>query len=248
MTRKHLASSLLISTLLAGCGGGGGGGADAPVRSSAATYTFVRPKPGAHLVFAQKLTDNLNNTINRTMVQDVTSVNADGSFTVHEEDPSHDRTVSGSVDQSLYPTDYQYNASGQPTSWVVAPSTGATVRCTLSQGNPGAPSPLTLGQAWTVNYVETCGTGAGTAFTQSGTLAGAETITVAAGTFSAFKFTSTVTRTVNGTTRTETVTLWRDASGADSRALKSASVFTYSGATPPAGALVSETSELQSYQ
>lgn len=246
MPRRHLAACLLISALLAGCGGGGG--ADAPAGTSAATYTFVRPKTGAHLVYAQKLADNLNNTVNRTMVQNVTSVNADGSFTVHEEDPSHNRIISGSVDQSLYPTDYQYNASGQPTSWVVTPATGAAVSCTVTQGNPGAPSPMTAGQGWTVNYLETCGTGAGTAFAQSGTLAGLETITVAAGTFSALKFTSAVTRTVNGTTRTETVSRWRDASGANSRTLKSASVFTYSGATPAAGALVSETHELQSYQ
>jgi hypothetical protein len=248
MTRTHLAASLLVSTLLSGCGGGGGGGTDTPAHTAAVTYTFMHPKLGEHLVYAQKLVDNLNNTVNRTMVQDVTAVNADGSFSVHEEDPSHDRIVSGTVDQSLYPTNYQYNASGQASSWVITQSTGATISCTVTQGYPGAPSPLTVGQAWTVNYVETCGTGAGTAFTQSGTLAGVETITVAAGTFSAFKFTSTFTRTVNGITRTETVTRWRDASGTDSRVLKSTSVFAYSGGTPPAGTLVSATSELQSYQ
>jgi hypothetical protein len=246
MTHKHLAACLLISALLTGCGGGGS--ADAPAATSVTTYTFVRPKAGAHLVYAQKLVDNLNNTVDRTMVQDVGSVNADGSFTVHEEDPTHNRVVSGSVDQSLYPTDYQYNASGQPTSWVVTSATGTTVNCAVTQGNPGAPSPLTAGQGWTVNYIETCGAGAGTAFAQSGTFAGLETITVAAGTFSAFKFTSTVTRSVNGTTRTETVSRWRDASSADSHVLKSTSVFTYSGATPVAGALVSETHELRSYQ
>jgi hypothetical protein len=249
MTRTPLAAILLVSTLLSGCGGGGGGsGTDAPTRTAAVSYTFMRPKLGAHLVYAQKLTDNLNNTINRTMVQDVTAVNADGSFAVHEEDPSHDRTISGSVDHSLYPTDYQYNASGQASSWVITQSTGATITCTVTQGYPGAPSPLSVGQAWTVNYVETCGTGAGTALAQSGTLAGVETITVAAGTFSAFKFSSTFTRTVNGITRTETATRWRDASGTDSRVLKSTSVFTYSGGVPPAGTLVSETSELQSYR
>jgi hypothetical protein len=249
MTRKHFAASLLMSALLAGCGGGGGGAADTPAQASATTYSFVRPKLGAHLVFAQKLTDNLNNTINRTMTQDVTAVNADGSFAVHEEDPSHNRTISGSVDHSLYPTDYQYNASGQAVSWVVTPSTGAAVSCAVSQGYPGAPSPLTAGQTWSTNYVETCGSGAGTAIAQSGTFAGIETITIAAGTFSAFKFTSVITQTVNGTTRTETVTLWRDASGTSSRALKSTSTFTYSGTAPAVpGALVSETTELQSYQ
>lgn len=245
MTRTPLAAILFVSTLLSGCGGGSG--TDAPAHTAAAvTYTFVHPKLGAHLVYAQKLIDNLNNTINRTMVQDVTAVNADGSFSVHEEDPSHNRIVSGSVDHSLYPTDYQYNASGQASSWVTTQSTGAAINCTVSQGYPGAPSPLTVGQAWTVNYVETCG--AGTALTQSGTLAGVETISVAAGTFSAFKFASTFTRTVNGITRVETVNRWRDASGTDSRVLKATSVFTYSGGTPAAGVLVSETSELQSYQ
>ncbi|MCS0580735.1 hypothetical protein NX784_03935 [Massilia pinisoli] len=50
MTRKHFAAGLLISALLTGCSGGGGGGgaADTPARSSATTYAFVRPKPGAH--------------------------------------------------------------------------------------------------------------------------------------------------------------------------------------------------------
>lgn len=248
MTRKHLAAYLLVSAFMTACGGGGGGSGDAPVQAAVATYTFVRPKLGAHLVYAQKLVDNLNNTVSRTMVQDVTAVNADGSFTVHEEDPSHNRIVSGTVDQSLYPTDYHDNASGQAVSWVVTSATGAPVSCAVTQGNPGAPSPMTAGQGWTVNYTETCGTGAGTVFAQSGTFAGLETVTVAAGTFSAYKFTSTVTRTVDGTTRTETVTRWRDAASADSNTLKSTSVFSYSGATPPAGALVSETDELQGFQ
>jgi hypothetical protein len=247
MSRNPFAASLLMSALLTGCGGGGG--ANTPAQASPATYSFVRPKLGAHLVFAQTLTDNLNNTINRTMTQDVIAVNADGSFAVHEEDPSHNRTISGSVDHSLYRTDYQYNANGQAVSWVVTPSTGTAVNCTVTQGYPGAPSPLTAGQTWNTNYVETCGAGAGTASTQSGTFAGVETITIAAGTFTAAKFTSVVTQTVNGTTRTETVTLWRDASGTTSRALKSTSTFTYSGTTPAVpGALVSETSELQAYQ
>ncbi|WP_426113128.1 hypothetical protein [Massilia sp. PWRC2] len=128
------------------------------------------------------------------------------------------------------------------------PASGAAISCALTQGNPGAPSPLRAGQGWTVNYTETCGSGAGTAFVQSGTFAGIETLTVAAGTFSAFKFTSVITRTVNGTTRTETVSRWSDANSAASRTLKLASTLSYSGAAPAAGALVSTTLELQSYK
>jgi hypothetical protein len=244
--RTRLAASLLISTLLAGCGGGSGGAGTNSTPTS--TYTFMRPKPGSHRVYAQKLVDNLNNTVNRTIVTDVTAVNADGSFAVHQEDPSHNRIVSGSVDQTFYPGDYQYNASAQPLSWVITHADGGTVRCAISQGNVGAPSPMTVGQNWTATYTETCGSGSGIAHTQSGTLVSMETISVPAGTFSAFKFTSTITRTVNGTTRTETVSNWRDASGTDSRSLKSQSAFTYSGTAPPPGSLVSETRELQSYQ
>jgi hypothetical protein len=245
MTRRHPAAYVLISALAAGCGGGS---TDTVPGAQAATYRFVGPKVAEHLVYAQKLTDNLNNTINRTMVRDVTAVSADGSFTLHEQDPSNNRIVSGTVDQSLYPTTFQYNASGQLSSSLETRSPSDAVSCTDTQGNPGPPSPMTVGQGWTADYIETCGTGAGIAFAQSGTLAGLETITVAAGTFSAFKFTSTVTWTANGITRTETVSQWRDASSADSHLLKSASAIAYTGATPPAGELVSETNELQSIQ
>jgi hypothetical protein len=194
-----------------------------------------------------KLADNLNNTVNRFVTDDVTAAGADGSFSVHEEDPSHNRIVSGATDQSVYPTDFQYNAMSQPTSFVINRPAGA-VHCAITQGGAGAPSPLALGAGWNATWLETCDAGAGTAYTQSGTLAGIETITVAAGTFKAFKFVATTARTVGGITRTETSTRWRDASGGDTRTLKTESVFTYSGGTPPAGAPVSATRELQSYR
>jgi hypothetical protein len=135
----------------------------------------------------------------------------------------------------------------QATGWVVT-RPADSVRCTISQGGAGAPSPLALGASWTTSWLETCGAGAGTAYAQSGTLAGVETITVAAGTFKAFKFVASTARTVNGITRTEASTRWRDASSGDSRTLKSESVFTYSGGTPPAGAPVSASRELQSFR
>ena len=232
--------------LLSACGGGGDSGA-ASATSAAPNYVFVAPKAGAHLVYADKLVDNLNNTLNRTITDDVTAVGADGSFGVHEEDPTHDRIVSGVTDQTLYPTDFQYNATSQPTSWVVS-RPADSIRCVVTQGGAGAPSPLALGASWNASWIETCGDGAGTAFSQSGTLAAIETITVAAGSFKAFKFIATTTRTVGGITRTETSTRWRDASGGETRTLKSESVFTYSGGTPPAGAPVSASGELQSYR
>jgi hypothetical protein len=152
----------------------------------------------------------------------------------------------GGTDQSVYPTDIQYNAAGQPITWTVAPPSGS-VQCAVSGGAPGAPATLAANGAWNASYTETCG-GSGTAYTQSGTYVGIESVTVAAGTFSAYKVMATTSRTVGGITRIETSTRWRDASGSDARTLKASSVYSYSGGTPPAGAVMQEVRELKSYR
>jgi len=248
--RLTILASLVAATLLAACGGGGSdngsGGGSAVQAAVTTTYQFVPPKAGAHLVYAQQQTDTLNNTLNRTFDDDVTAVNADGTFTVHEDDPSHDHVVSGTVDQTLYPTDLQVGAAGQVTALTITNGTNVT-QCTF-QGNQGAPATLAVGASWTTQYTETCDGGAGVTYTQNGTLAGVETITIAAGTFSAYKIESTTTWTVNGITRTETATRWRNASGGDTRTLKFTRSIAYSGGTPAAGSQVTESQELQSYQ
>jgi hypothetical protein len=241
---RSILAGLIAAALLSACGGGGVSPA-APA-SAAATYRFAPPKAGEHLVYADQQVDTLNNTLNRAVVDDVTAVNADGTFAVHEEDPSHDHIVSGAVDQTLYPTDFNYTAGGQPASMTIARGT-ATVHCAF-QGSQGAPAMLAVGTGWNTQYTETCDGGAGVTYTQTGTLAGIETITIAAGTFSAYKFVSTTTWTANGITRTESATRWRDASGSDARTLKVVRSFTYSGGTPAAGSPVSASRELQSYR
>jgi hypothetical protein len=248
--RLTILASLMAAILMAACGGGGSGndsGSGSPVQAAATTtYQFVPPKAGAHLVYAEQQTDTLNNTLNRTVDDDVTAVNADGTYSVHEEDPSHDHIVSGTVDQTLYPTDFQYGAAGQVTALTV--TNGTTVSQCTFQGNQGAPATLVVGATWNTQYTETCDGGAGVTYTQSGTLAGVETITIAAGTFSAYKMVSTTTWTINGITRTETATRWRNASGGDTRTLKFMRSIAYSGGTPAAGSQVTASQELQSYQ
>lgn len=242
---RPLLAAILAPVLLAACGGGGQENGPGPA-TAAASYQFRTPKAGTHLVYSASLVDNLNNTLNRTVTDDVTAVNPDGSFTTHEEDPSHNGFVSGVTDQTLYPTDFQYNAAGQPTAWTVAGRSGS-VQCTVS-GAAGAPALLASGGSWSTTYTETCGSGPGTVSTQSGSLAGIESVTVPAGTFTAYKFVVTTTRTQNGLTRMESTTRWRDQGDSDSRTIKETSVFTYSGATPPAGAPVQQVRELQSYR
>jgi len=248
MTCRPFVASLLVSTLCAGCGGGGSGISDSAPAPAVATYSFAHPKAGAHLVYGDTLVDNLNNTLNRTLVTDVTAVNADGSYTTFEQDPSQDHIVSGTVDHTFYPTNNSFNAAGQRVAWTVTGAGGNTVSCTVTAGHAGAPSPLTVGQGWSANYTEVCGAGAGLDYAQTGTLMGVEMLTVPAGTFSAFKFLSTTTWTANGRTTTETVTRWRDASAADSRILKTLTIYTYTGASAQQGAPVSDTQVLQSFQ
>ena len=243
---RTILAGLVAATLLSACGGGGSTGGDAARAAATATYRFAPPKAGEHLVYADQQADTLNNTLNRTAVDDVTAVNADGTFAAHEEDPSHNHFVSGAVDQTLYPTDFQYDAAGQVAAMTVDKGTAVT-HCTY-QDSQGAPATLAVGGSWTTQYTETCNGGTGVTFTQNGTLSGIETITIAAGTFSAYKFVSTTTWTVNGITRTETATRWRDASGGDTRTLKMVRAIAYSGGTPLAGALVTAARELQSYR
>lgn len=243
---RTILAGLVTATLLSACGGGGGTGGTAAQAAASVSYRFVPPQAGAHLVYADQQADTLNNTLNRTAVDDVTAVNADGTFAVHEEDPSHNRIVSGAVDQTLYPTDFQYDAAGQVTAMTV--NNGTAVTHCMYQGSQGAPATLAVGAGWNTQYTETCNGGAGVTYTQNGTLSGVETITIAAGTFSAYKFVSTTTWTVNGITRTETATRWRDASGGDTRTLKMVRAIAYSGGTPLAGALVTAARELQSYR
>jgi hypothetical protein len=243
---RTILAGLVAATLLSACGGGGSTGGAASAGAATTTYRFVPPQAGAHLVYADQSVDTLHNTLNRTATDDVTAVNADGTFAVHEEDPSHNHFVSGAVDQTLYPTDFQYNAAGQVTAMTVDKGTTVT-HCTY-QGSQGAPATLAVGAGWSTQYTETCDGGPGIVYTQTGTFAGIETITIAAGTFSAYKIVSTTTWTVNGITRTESATRWRDASGGDTRTLKMVRDIAYSGGTPAAGSLVTASRELQSYR
>jgi hypothetical protein len=248
---------LSLLTELSGCGGGGSG-ADTSTSTSAAaaapsaTASGSAPAPvapplGAHRVFAEVLVDNLNNTINRTMTSDVTGVGADGSFTVHEEDPSHARTFSGTVDHSLYPTDFHYDATGAGLDYIVTRPTSA-VHCSYADRVGNAPARLMVGASWTISYTLACDGGAPLAYTQSSTVPNVETVTVAAGTFKAYKIVSAVSYALNGITHANTVTRWRNADAAQPQTVKETVQYTYSGNPPPSGAPTSFTEELQSYR
>jgi hypothetical protein len=249
MTHCKALLGILAVTVLTACGGGGGNGTASSDSSSATAFNFIPPKVGTELVFASTLVDNLNNTLNRTIIEKVTVVNADGSFTSAWDDPSGDTTTSGVVDLTQYPTTYNYNSAAQGLSLTVTPYTGSPYSCTLSPHGAGAPSPLSAGQTWAFSFTQVCGSDSPLTITQLGTFVGTESVTVPDGTFNAYKFQSTLTYTdSSGTTVVQSITNWRNASDTDSRSLKEVVNYTYSGTAPAQGSLVSSTRILQTYQ
>lgn len=243
---KHQPVAACILTFaLTACGGGSGDTSNSP----GAVYRFITPTAGTKAAYAETLVDNLNNTINRTIVHSVLTVNTDGSFVVNDSDPSNNTFFSGSVNHTLYPTTFSYSASAQELQHVIAIPNASPVTCIWSPNGPGAPSPLAAGQAWTSTITETCGGGSAVSYTQTGTYVGMESVTVPAGTFNAYKFQSTLTGTIpGGTTVTQSTTLWRNAASTDSRMLKEVLTYTYSGTPPAQGTTVSVTHQLLGVQ
>lgn len=247
------AAALGLPMLIAACGGGGGdpggptnppappappGQPSAPSQPTSTTYAFVAPAVGTQSSYADHQLDTQNNALERTLVETVTAIQVDGSFVVHEQNQA---------DPTLNPADTQYGAAGERVWWTIDPSR-LFVQCRITQGREGPPSPLAVGGAWSTSYALLCGsgtTGSTVNYTQAGTLVAVETITVAAGTFSAYRFTSTTSSTRGGVTATDNATFWRAASG-DTRLLKRMVTSSFSGGTPPQGSLLSSSRELES--
>lgn len=202
----------IFSAVLTACGGGGD---SAPSSSTAASYTFVAPATGTTLVFAETIGDNLNNSLNRNVVETISAVHADGSFTTATRDPSNNTVHLGAKNYTYYPTVNDYDNTGHTRQIVTSYPNGTSGTCVFSDP---ASSPA---NNWNFTYTETCGTGNPVAHTQSGSYLGTETITVPAGTFNTDKFQVADSWTnAAGTTITETIIQWRNSGTPDSVAVK----------------------------
>jgi hypothetical protein len=98
--------------------------------------------------------------------------------------------------------------------------------------------PVRVAQTWTIDYTFACGSESPVTYEQTGSVADVESVTVPGGTFTALKLQSTVTWTdLQGTTRTQTVTNWRDT--ATSHSVKEDITIVVSGTLPTTGYAVS---------
>ncbi len=234
---KTTSLSAVISVLvLAACGGGGGGRPTNP--GSGPAYAFVTPALKSATRYSETVVDNANNTIDLGFTRTVTTVNPDGSYDVLSADPNHNTVIVNGTDYSIVTGTETLNNSGEVTAFVYTAANGNVVNCIYSPHGGGPVFPIRVGETWTLDYTYACGTEAPIAYTQQGSVVDIESVTVPAGTFTALKLESTVTWTSPaGTTRTETVTNWRDV--VTLMSVKEDASIAYSGAVPTTGYAVS---------
>jgi hypothetical protein len=170
--------------------------------------------------------------VNLGYTETATAVNADGSYVVLQADPNHESVIVNGTTYGITTESVSVNNSGQETSYSYTDSSGSDVTCTFNPHGAGPNYPIAAGDTWTLSYSVSCGNSAPIDYVQSGSVVDMETVTVPAGSFQALKLQSTLTWTVGGTTRTQTITNWRDS--VSSISVKESISTAYSG-TPLSG-------------
>jgi hypothetical protein len=204
---------------LSGCGGGSDNDP-----GSGTAYAFVPPVVNSTRTYGETIVDNANNTILIGYTQTVTAVAADGTITEMQQSTTGGSIiVNGTNYAPLTETETYDGSSGQETSYTYTPASGDAVTCTYDPRDGGPDFPLRVAQTWTIDYTFACGSESAVTYQQTG---------------SALKLQSTVTWTdLQGTTRTQTVTNWRDT--ATSHSVKEDITIVVSGTLPTTGYAVS---------
>jgi hypothetical protein len=197
-----------LAASLTGCGGGSMGGSGG---GNSSLHAFVTPAVNSQRLYKETISDNQHNLILLSYTQTVTAVAADGSYTVVQQDPTNQSQL---VDGTTYFIQYEtlsINPSGQTSAYTFAAPGGVPITCTYAPNGPGPDFPVAVGETWTLDYMFGCGAQPPIAYVQNGTVADIEPVAVPAGNFTAIKLQSTISWTdALGTTRTQTVTDWRD--------------------------------------
>ncbi len=245
MKIHHAAIAVAAGAVLSACGGSGADDPGPP--AGAQTFPQVAPTVGSLDTFATVTVDEAGNSIARGYEERVTKSGSDGSYELSQDDPSGQAIT---VDGVLYrydPTVRDYGGASTnyaQTKSVTTPPDGAPAICTYSGG--GHPRPLYVGQAWTTHYEVKCGN-TDTIYTNTGGVDAVESITIAAGTFTALRTHDTITWTTHdGEDVAEDVQSWIDPAHSFFT-LKNITTYTRTGIVP-AHHVVSSTAELQSRQ
>jgi hypothetical protein len=238
-----LVKSLVILTAMASVTGCGGGNDSSPGTGTA--YAFVPPVVNSTRTYGETIVDNANNTIVIGYTQTVITVAADGTITEMQQSTTDSSViVNGTNYTPLTETETYDGISGQETSYTYTAASGELITCIYDPRDGGPDFPLRVGQTWSISYTFACDTESPVTYEQTGSVVDVESVTVPAGTFNALKLQSTVTWTnLQGTSRTQTVTNWRDI--ATSHSVKEEISIAVSGTLPTTGYPVSREIVLQ---
>jgi hypothetical protein len=224
-------SLYLLLLSITGCGGGGSSDGGSSTPGAGTAYAFITPVLNSTLSYGVTIIDNSNNTIDMGTTSTVTSVDSDGTYVIQTQ-PTNPTAIVNGTNYAGPPMTLTYNASGQELTNVY--TSGTVFTCTFDPHGFGPDFPVQVGQTWTLDYTYGCNSNAPIAYSQTGSVVDVESVTVPAGTFSAIKLQSTITWTDTlGTTRTQTVTNWRDV--ATSISVKEEISYSYSGTLPTNG-------------
>ena len=241
MRSKRLVIGAALAAGLAGCGGGSDGNGS----SDATLYGFATPVLNSVRAYSETIVDDQNNGIDLSFTETVTAVNPDGSYTIAQVDPNNQSVVVDGTTYAIQTETINLNNNGQDISYNYDDAGAISVICVYTPNGPGPDFPVTVGMPWTLDYSIGCGTQAPLAYMQTGTVVDVESVTVPAGTFNALKLQSTISWTdPQGTTRTQTITNWRDV--LTSVSVKQSISIAYAGTLPTAGYPVSREIVLQS--
>lgn len=195
---RHLASVVALCAALSGCGGGGSAADASATTSSQSNPSNVSSlKVGQVSTWSRQIVDNYAHTINLSYSNTITAVNADGGYEVT-------RTTVGGAIPVVNGTDYtansveEHDASGA-VSTITDKERSPVDRCAFSGSPQPVVFPLTLGLTWSKQWTKSCSNGLNATFVVSNTrFVGQESLTVAAGAFTANHAQFTITETVAG--------------------------------------------------
>lgn len=243
-----VAVAVAACAVLASCGGSSADDAAKPP-AGAVTYPQVAPTVGSLDTFANVTVDELGNSIARGYEERVTKSGSDGSYELSQDDPTAQSITVNGVLYRYDPTVRDFGGSNtnyaESKSVTTPPDGTATTTCNYQGG--GHPRPLFVGQSWSTSYTVSCDGGTVTTYTNTGGVDAVESITVAAGTFTALRTHDTITWTTHdGEVVVETVQAWIDPAHSFFT-LKNVTTYTRTGIVPT-HYVVSSTTELQSRQ
>lgn len=196
---KAAYASFLVALLLAACGGGGKGSGSSSTAPTTNT-TEKRATTNDVYTYARRDTTVGGASASYLFSRQYQVVNDDGS-TIDVE------TFSNAFQSTVT----SVSASGGVTGWTL--KNDSTVRCVYSPENLGVAPPYQTGKTWDNSWTKTCGTTV-TRGRNRGSIVSQESVTVPAGTFTAFKEVSVVTEQqttpASDQVTTSNITCWRD--------------------------------------